>query len=53
MAPLRGPVRSATAAASASRSIDEYYNAAYEQGATNGRFQYYLLFLALGIANSG
>lgn len=36
---------------SSSRSVDEYYNIAYEQG-TN-RWHFWLIFLSLGIANSG
>ena len=34
-----------------SRSVDDYYNIAHEQG-TN-RWQFWLIFLSLGIANSG
>eukprot|EP00984_Skeletonema_dohrnii_P033332 scaffold29533_cov78-Skeletonema_dohrnii-CCMP3373.AAC.1 len=34
-----------------SRSVDDYYNIAYEEG-TN-RWQFWLIFLSLGIANSG
>jgi len=37
--------------ASPTRSIDEFYDAAYEQGGS--RWHYWLLFLALGVANSG
>jgi len=40
-----------TKLSSSSRSVDDYYNAAYEEG-TN-RWQYWLIFLSLGIANSG
>mmetsp|Transcript_45185 Transcript_45185/g.96136 ORF Transcript_45185/g.96136 Transcript_45185/m.96136 type:complete len:527 (-) Transcript_45185:14-1594(-) len=47
--PFRGP----THPAATSRSIDEFYNVAHEQGNSGGRFHYWLLFLALGVANSG
>src|SRR6056300_59491 len=36
---------------SSSRSVDEYYNIAYDQGAN--RWHFWLIFLSLGIANSG
>ena len=42
---------SSSAPKSSSRSVDEYYNIAYEQG-TN-RWHFWLIFLSLGIANSG
>lgn len=50
---MKDPTATTTKPTVASRSIDEFYNEAYEQGTSNGRFQYWLLFLALGIANSG
>jgi len=34
-----------------SRSVDDYYNLAHEQGTS--RWQFWLIFLSLGIANSG
>src|SRR5210317_1738618 len=42
---------SSSAPKSSSRSVDEYYNIAYDQG-TN-RWHFWLIFLSLGIANSG
>ena len=41
------------AVAEASRSLDEFYNGAYEHGTSRSRWNYYLMFLALGVANSG
>lgn len=35
-----------------SRSVDDYYNIAYEQS-TRNKWQFYLIYLSLGIANSG
>ena len=35
-----------------SRSVDDYYNIAYEQS-TKSKWQFYLIYLSLGIANSG
>eukprot|EP00574_Skeletonema_japonicum_P004676 CAMPEP_0201723616 /NCGR_PEP_ID=MMETSP0593-20130828/7608_1 /ASSEMBLY_ACC=CAM_ASM_000672 /TAXON_ID=267983 /ORGANISM="Skeletonema japonicum, Strain CCMP2506" /LENGTH=508 /DNA_ID=CAMNT_0048214745 /DNA_START=44 /DNA_END=1570 /DNA_ORIENTATION=+ len=40
-----------TAPPTKSRSVDDFYNTAYEEG-TN-RWQFWLIFLSLGIANSG
>jgi len=41
------------AVAEASRSLDEFYNVAYEHATARSRWNYYLMFLALGVANSG
>ena len=38
---------------SPSRTIDDFYNAAYEHGTRSSRWHYWLLFLALGVANCG
>ena len=39
--------------ASPSRTIDDFYNTAYEDGTRSSRWHYWLLFLALGVANCG
>lgn len=47
---------SCTASRPPSRSIDDFYDAAYEDGGADGRgrrWRYWLLFLSLGVANSG
>lgn len=40
-----------TAPPTKSRSVDDFYNTAYEEGTS--RWQFWLIFLSLGIANSG